>query len=334
MDPEAQSKKEEEEAEKQAQRTKEEEEKAPEAGGRCKLKGMKFQKLKDAGTLPDYVIDLFNNAGSETGQKRKEQTEIINNLLRKDDEGSYILNLQSPMFKEAHKSFFERKSKDKKKGVILEVAEDRCGGEHKLARALEAKRVIVEKRNGVEFYIFRSMEATETYGYGKEQEASGKMALDGAAYGDISDGMSRSSCFARLAPPALENVSDAPREACMSEDASANVLNVLTQISVEIVTLCKDQAPRKSDYTLVPPKTSFFKTPSQINFIAKRIFNSSRHIFSSSFCKIRQDCLRSSHVPADSKRNYMLRIRTLLEISHFQILQDAARFGKIRQDSA
>ena len=67
---------------------------------RDRLKAVKFQRMKDQGTLPQYILDMFEDAGKMSGQKRREQTDIINTLLDKDDAGNYVLKLMDEKFKD------------------------------------------------------------------------------------------------------------------------------------------------------------------------------------------------------------------------------------------
>ena len=136
----------------------------PKAGGdkeekRAKGIGRKWAALRASGRIPKWILDLFDQAGKETGEgKRAEQTKIINALIKEvEGGGAYAINVADPMLKEKHKNYFKRESEDQRSAVILEEAEVRCGGEDKLKTACREGRVTESVRGGHKFYIFRSL---------------------------------------------------------------------------------------------------------------------------------------------------------------------------------
>ena len=73
-------------------------------GGRDKSKGRKFAKLLAGGNMPQWVMNMYNAAGSMTGKKRDEQTEMVNKMFVKTGEVNgvteYALDLKNPEFED------------------------------------------------------------------------------------------------------------------------------------------------------------------------------------------------------------------------------------------
>ena len=75
---------------------------------RDKGKGQKFAAMKLAGSLPAYVLDLYNNEATKKESPRSFRTTIINELFHKQSSGRYVLRDDAPLFQEA-KRCYERK---------------------------------------------------------------------------------------------------------------------------------------------------------------------------------------------------------------------------------
>ena len=73
-------------------------------GGRDKSKGRKFAKLLAGGNMPQWVMNMYNAAGSMTGKKRDEQTDMVNKMFVKSGEVNgvteYALDLKNPDFED------------------------------------------------------------------------------------------------------------------------------------------------------------------------------------------------------------------------------------------
>ena len=70
-------------------------------------KSTKFYKLKNQGYLPEFIVQLFDKE-SKNHLSEKYKTSIINNLLEKQTNGQYQMNLQNSTIAEA-RSQIERK---------------------------------------------------------------------------------------------------------------------------------------------------------------------------------------------------------------------------------
>ena len=51
--------------------------------------------VPDAGQLPDFIVNLFDNESKMQPDQRKFKTSIINNVLEKQSDGTFKLNLQT-----------------------------------------------------------------------------------------------------------------------------------------------------------------------------------------------------------------------------------------------
>ena len=78
---------------------------------------------------------MFQNLG------REGKTTLINNVLKKDASGKYVVDFENRAYAELRIRSYSRSKKEKDNGVIMEEAQTRCGSAEKLATAVREGRV-------------------------------------------------------------------------------------------------------------------------------------------------------------------------------------------------
>ena len=132
------------------------------AQGRDRCKKQKFDSLLAKGQIPSHIADMF--AATRTGPNpRKAQTEIINTLFQRSDDGRLVMQAHAPLF-QAYKDTQEQHSfKDKHTALPRSVF---CGqffanNEEALMKAINLGEVQVYNNGSVQFCAFQSLEVTD-----------------------------------------------------------------------------------------------------------------------------------------------------------------------------
>ena len=86
----------------------------------CKARFFKAAKSKDK--LPEPLVELFEKSN------RRDQTEIVNKVVRRNEHGGFVLNFESEFYREIHTRYEESKAKEKAIGKTLTVARAMAGG--------------------------------------------------------------------------------------------------------------------------------------------------------------------------------------------------------------
>ena len=169
---------------------------------------MKFASLKKQGLLPPWIVSLYDDAAKDSlGNARAKQTKIINELVVKNPDGKWDLALDKHYFKEAKGEFQKYTGAKKRVGFILEEAEDKCGGELKLQRAIAAGRVTEVKEDDDVFYVFKRISEKDEFGLNAEKSTEGWKKLDNQSYLALNDRLTKLNVSAAISHPALENAS-------------------------------------------------------------------------------------------------------------------------------
>ena len=103
--------------------------------------------------LPQALLKVFESSN------RKEQTQLLNDFVKRDKKGRFSLNYESQYLKAKLQRFSETAGKEKSRGVTETVAAKKCGGEDKLRRAVDLGEVAVVTERGRRFYVFQDFAA-------------------------------------------------------------------------------------------------------------------------------------------------------------------------------
>ena len=110
---------EEEDPDEEQNQKEEEEEEGNSTRDRCKNRWL--QKKRKAGTVPDELLSYLEKCD------RKDTTEAVNRLVKRDKGGRFQLCLERNWWKETHQKFNTVKGKDKALGYTLKRARVACG---------------------------------------------------------------------------------------------------------------------------------------------------------------------------------------------------------------
>ena len=61
-------------------------------------KARKFQKLKDAGPIPDHILAMFEHESKKQDKPRSYKTALINRLFKPDGKGGYECSVLASQF--------------------------------------------------------------------------------------------------------------------------------------------------------------------------------------------------------------------------------------------
>eukprot|EP00439_Symbiodinium_sp_Y106_P070290 s2522_g12.t1 len=100
--------------------------------------------------LPDELLSYLEKCD------RKDTTEAVNRLVKRDKAGRFQLCLESNWWKETHQKFDAVKGKDKALGYTLTRAKAACGGQEGLDKALSTGEVRQVTENGTTFHVFKA----------------------------------------------------------------------------------------------------------------------------------------------------------------------------------
>lgn len=153
---------------------------------RDKGKAEKFSKMLKAGQLPPMVVYMWEYESKKAVSQRQFQTNLINNLFTRQEDGTYRMNTDSQEFKEYQSIYTRHQAKDKKKGMPRGVmlASHFHGDSRALDRSIADGEIqsFKDPESGVEFLTFRELSVTETKTNEKGETVSGtkKLKIDQA----------------------------------------------------------------------------------------------------------------------------------------------------------
>ena len=139
------------------QKNAENENESEESDHRDKGKAIKFRQMQK--DLPPHILDLYEREAMSKSSPRA-RTNIINQLFTKLPTGTYSLNVDKPMFKEAKEMFQRRYGSEKEKGYPRTVMKGLYfqNSDQAFEHALEEGEIYKIERNG-KVYAFQSVEA-------------------------------------------------------------------------------------------------------------------------------------------------------------------------------
>ncbi|CAE7471903.1 unnamed protein product [Symbiodinium sp. CCMP2592] len=146
---------------------------------RDKGKAEKFTKMRLAGSLPPYVVDLYDNAANQKESPRQFRTEIINTLFKRNPKtGRYSLIDDQPLFTEAKRVWEKKFGTDGKESYTKLVMRGLFFGNSESAGEVTE----FKSKDGTCFYSFRKMTAgvetgqESSLGYTKQAKGTQQQA--------------------------------------------------------------------------------------------------------------------------------------------------------------
>ena len=114
--------------------------------------------------LPEAARKLFDDA--RAAGNRREQTRIVNNVMRKCKGGKgYYIDETAPIFEELQSKYERRYASQRDRGVIRAVMEGMVGGEAALQRAIaDGDITTTVGEDGRTYYISRELETGKEEG--------------------------------------------------------------------------------------------------------------------------------------------------------------------------
>ena len=128
--------------------------------------------------FPVEVQELFSNSS------RKEQTLMVNKLMKPTGNKGFAFDETSPVFTEMRSKFERRFATEQDRGVIRAVAEQRCGGKLGLQEAIEAGDVrVTTGGDGRQFYVLPELISGKTVGttFSRSISQKGNVSTEAAA---------------------------------------------------------------------------------------------------------------------------------------------------------
>ena len=142
---------------------------------RDKLKAEKFARMKASGSLPDFIVAMYEEESKKQVAPRRFQTELINRLFVKKN-GQWQLDLSHSMFTDFKAVYQRNYSKDKQKAIPRSLM---CGlyfqgNDNKFEDALRDGEIEMVREEGkVKFFAFKE------YTVGKERGTKKQMEMRG-----------------------------------------------------------------------------------------------------------------------------------------------------------
>ena len=120
-------------------------------------KSRKFQKLKDAGSIPDHILAMFEHESKKQDKPRAYKTALINRLFKSDGKGGYVMQAEDPWFQQQKEIMHSKYGKDDKVGSPKDVFlySTFHGNQEALQSAIDKGSVQEWNQDGVVYCGFR-----------------------------------------------------------------------------------------------------------------------------------------------------------------------------------
>ena len=161
---------------------------------RDKMKAEKFARMKASGSLPDFILSMYEDEAKKQAAPRRYQTELINRMFIKKN-GQWQLDLSHSMFTDYKAVYQKNYSKDKQKAIPRSLM---CGlyfqgSQTKFDEALEIGEIEKVREEGkVEFFAFKE------YTVGKERGSQKKVEVKGDKKATADQHMLMGELFSKL----------------------------------------------------------------------------------------------------------------------------------------
>lgn len=145
-----------------------------------------YYMLKNMSELPAAAKLMFEEA--KMSGNRKEQTRIVNSIMKKNKNGVYAVDLSAPIFEELRVKYERKYASERNRGVCKSIALKKVGGAGQLAEAIEEGDVEVSKGDdGRTYYVFRELETGKETGSHCKRGTSSKHVLTDEAASKMND---------------------------------------------------------------------------------------------------------------------------------------------------
>ena len=147
---------------------------------RDKGKALKYQRMKETGSLPQHIVHLVEEEAKRATSKRSFVTATINKLFTRNNDGTLALNLKDPMFVEAQNIYTKHFSKATQKALPQSIMIGLYFGNSLTAFQEAVKRgdvTEVDGEDGKTYYAFQSYEVGREDGKETVQTRTGKQQL-------------------------------------------------------------------------------------------------------------------------------------------------------------
>ena len=135
-----------------------------------------YYMLKNMSELPEAAKLMFEEA--KLSGNRKEQTRIVNSIMKKNKSGVYSVDLSAPIFEELRVKYERKYAMERNRVVCKSIALKKVGGAGQLAEAIEEGDVEVSKGDdGRTYYVFRELETGKETGSQCKKGTSSKHVL-------------------------------------------------------------------------------------------------------------------------------------------------------------
>ena len=116
-------------------------------------------RIQEKGALPDFIVQLFDKESKNRPDARSFKSSIINNLLEKQSNGQYHMNLQNNKIVEARAQIERKEAARNEQGMPKTVflANNFNGNTALLQQAIDNGEVQVKADDGKEFLSFKSI---------------------------------------------------------------------------------------------------------------------------------------------------------------------------------
>ena len=120
-------------------------------------KSRKFQKLKDAGSIPEHILAMFEHESKKQDKPRAYKSALINRLFKPDGKGGYEMCASDPWFQQQKELMHSKYGKDEQVGSPKDVFLFSVfhGNEMGLQSAIDKGSVQEWTQDGVLYCSFR-----------------------------------------------------------------------------------------------------------------------------------------------------------------------------------
>ena len=148
---------------------------------RDKGKAEKMSKMIKNGSLPPEIVHLWEIESKKQPSERAFKTHLVNSLFSKQPDGSYRLDTEGHIFKQAKKTYSAHiaKAKDESwpKGIM--IASYFHGDEKLFQKSVDAGELQshIDEASGLEYFGFKKLSTTDLRGNEQSENVEGNKKL-------------------------------------------------------------------------------------------------------------------------------------------------------------
>ena len=147
---------------------------------RDKGKALKYQRMKEAGALPNHIVHLIETESKKSSSKRAFATQCINTLFERQSDGALAVRLNHPMFQEAQSIYTKHFQKSSQRAMPKAIMAGLYfnSNESNLQAAIDQGDVIiVQGEDGKDYFAFSEFEISRVDGKTQKQTRAGNVSL-------------------------------------------------------------------------------------------------------------------------------------------------------------